>query len=245
MRLAPLAGLALLILACRTPGLPELRPIYGDEARIDGWLGDARADAEQRLAVRALGKLRLRGPRGSSRVKQVIIAERPGNLRLESLNFLGQTVSLLVTDGAQYAFYDGQAIERGSVFQDLLRDTVGLDLAPAEAVALLVAAPNLPSGQPRAIFALGDDRVAWFELSRVRFAMDGSVRTVEKLDPAGRVRWLAEYRGWRPAQGGRYPHQMVFSFPASELRAELDFDQVELNPSLDAALFSLLPEEGE
>ena len=245
MRAAQLAGLALLVLACRTPGVPELRPVQGEEARIERWLGDARADAAQRTSVRALGKLRLHGPGGSSRVKQVIVAERPGRLRLESLNFLGQTASLLVTDGERYAFYDGQAIERGRVFPDLLRDTIGLDVAPAEAVALLVAAPALPSGTPRAIFALGDDRVAWFDLERVRFARDGALRAVQTIDESGQVRWLAEYYGWGPAQGGRYPHRMVFSFPRSELRAELELEEVELNPALDAALFSLPPEGSE
>ncbi len=245
MRAARLAGLALLVLACRTTGVPQVVAVIGEDDRVRAWVGHAREAGADRSGVRAIGRLEVRGPRGSTKVRQVIIAERPDRLRLESLNFLGQTASLLVMDGEQYAFYDGKKVERGGVFPDLLRETMGLDLAPHEAVALLVASPELPSGAPQAILGQGLDRIAEYRFERLRFAGDGQLRAVESFDSAGRLRWHAEYDRWSDVPGGRYPFEMAFSFPASGVRAEIELDEVEVNPSLDPALFSLLPEGSE
>ena len=236
---AGLAALLLLVLACRTPqGLPLL-PVLGEDARLRAWLARANEDTSARLAVRAIGHMKLEGPRGSARVRQVIVAERPARLRLESLNFLGQTANVLVTDGERYAFYDGSAIERGGVTPDLLQRYLGLDLAAQEAVTLLVAGPRLPEGAPEGVLGRGDERVAVFASERVHFDAAGELRQVESLDASGRVRWRAEYDRWREVPGGRYPYAMTFTFPASDLRAEFELDEVELNPAIDAALFSL------
>jgi hypothetical protein len=37
--------------------------------------------------------------------------------------------------------------------------------------------------------------------------------------------------------GGRYPFNVVLSFPATQLRAELELSAVELNSQLEASLF--------
>ena len=238
-------ALTLAILACRTPIGPELRPVTGEQERVQAWLLRAREEAQGRTGVRAIGRMRISGPDGSGRVKQVIIAQRPRRLRLESLNFLGQTASVLVTDGENYAFYDGKDVQRGDVSPDLLRDYAGLDVDPEEAVALLVASPRLPAGSPSAVFGRGAERVALYESGRVHFSPEGELIAIEALDPGGRVRWRAEYSRWREVAGGRYPYQIVFDFPMSQVRAELELQDVEVNPPLDKSLFSLLLEGRE
>ena len=220
-------------------------PVLGEEQLIQAWLGSARSEAATRVGVRAIGRVRLEGPRGSSRVRQVIIAQRPGQLRLESLNLLGQTASLLVTDGERYAFFDGRSVERGGVFPELLRDTLGMDVAPHEAVALLLAAPELPDRAPLQVLGRDDQRLAVYASEQVGFAGDGELVEVAAIGPDGSVRWRSEYSEWRDAGAGRYPHRMVFSFPATALRAEIELDDVELNPSLSNDLFVLPPEGSE
>ena len=88
-------------------------------------------------------------------------------------------------------------------------------------------------------------RVALFEHSRVHFGSGGELAGVEALDARGQVRWHATYDRWRDVPGGRYPYSMVFHFPMRQLVAELELDSVELNPTLDPALFSLPPEGSE
>jgi hypothetical protein len=239
VRALGLALLAAAVVACRTPAGPPLAILPGEEERVRGWVAAASESGARRVGLRAIGHLRLEGPGGSGRVKQVILAERPASLRFESLNFLGQTASLLVTDGEHFAFYDGERIERGRVTPTILRDTVGLDVEPAEAVDLLMASPSLPDAAPAAVFGRANERVAHYPMERVHFDGAGQLEGVERLDDNGQVRWRAQFGSWRDLPGGRYPYAMVFSFPTTQLRAELEFDDVELNPVLDQALFSL------
>jgi hypothetical protein len=244
MRAGPAALLgALLVLgACRTVELPPAPiRITGEEERIGRWLERARSAGSARRALRAFGTLKLESASGSGSVKQVLIAERPTHLRLESLNFLGQTQLLLVTDGSSFWFFDGRTLDRGQLSEELLRQRLGLDLGPDEAVAVLLAAPRLEEGAPLEILAVGEERIARFAGQRVRFSADGDLRSVEVLDPEGGLRWSARYEHWRAVGGDRYPFEMVLRFPLTALRAELRMEEVELNPTLDSELFVLPP----
>lgn len=204
-----------------------------------GWVERARQDGRSRHAVRAVGKLRLRGPSGSGSLKQVLVAERPAQLRLEGLDFLGQIANLLVTDGDEFAFFDGRAIERGGVSADVLRLHMGLDVEPDEAVELIVVSPALPVQAPNTVLGRGDERVLEYPGERLHFSAEGELAGVDALHADGRVRFSARYERWRNVPGGRYPYAMRFHFPASELSAELELEEVEINPVLDRALFSL------
>jgi hypothetical protein len=197
----------------------------------------------ERRSVRAFVKLRIDSEQGKGTVRAVIVAERPDRLRLETLNLLGQTQTLLVVDGKSFAFYEGRgAVERGVTDPQVLRLRLGLDVEPLEAVALLLAAPALPAESPRQIWALrgaaaGSERRAEFAAGSVRFAGEGELREVASLDARGRLRWQAAFEGWRDVSGGRYPSELRIQFPETGLRAELSVEEVELNAALDDQLF--------
>jgi hypothetical protein len=233
--------LALFLGGCRTLDGPALVPVPEETDRVSQWLSRERDAAAERRSVRAFGKLVLETARGTLRVKQVVIAQQPGQLRLESQNLLGQTQSLLVLDGGRFSFYDGSAIEHGAVTTSLLRESVGLDLAPADAVALLLARPPFPETEVPAVFAQGELRIAAFENARVSFSSGGELRGFERLEADGSLRWRADFAGWRDLANGRYPFAMQLEFPATELRARLEFQEAVLNPALLESLFRLEP----
>ncbi len=216
---------------------PELRPVVGEDARIRTWLERLSAEGESRRSVRAVGKLRLDSRDGRGRVKEVVLAERPGRLRLESLGLLGNTLTLLVTDGESFSYFDGRSLEGGPVSPDVLHERLGLALAPDEVVEVLLGSPLRPHWPPTAILGSGQEREVWLPDQRVRLSAAGELRSLETLGPSGEVRWRAEYGEWRDVPGGRYPFFVALYFPASELRAELRFTDVELNPALEPSLF--------
>ncbi|MFI5314677.1 MAG: hypothetical protein ACHQ6T_03170 [Myxococcota bacterium] len=239
MRRAARAACALAWLsgaACATGG-PPFQPVVGEDAVLRARVETAAAQASERRTLRAVGKLRLQSPDGSTSVQEVVLAERPARLRLESLNMLGQAASLLVTDGERFAFFDGKRLESGATDSGTLRQRLGLALAPSEAVRALLAAPLEVEWAPSAILGRGEEREVRLPAESLRFAPSGELSAIAALDSAGAVRWRAEYAEWRDVPGGRYPFSLVLSFPASELRAELALSQVELNPALDASLF--------
>ncbi len=237
-RLATLLA-PLTLSACITAAVPELLPIYGEEARVAAWMATARESGAARRSLRALVALRLDSPSRSGTLREVILVERPSRLRLETLNLLGQTQAVLVTNGERFSFYDGREFEHGPVGPCLLLERLGLDLRPEEAVRVLLAAPELSGEPPEMVYAQGEERIALFSRQRVRFAADGDLRAVESLDERGEVRWVAEYDGWRDVDGGRYPFAMQLSFPGTRVHAELELDSVDLNPVLAPALFTL------
>jgi outer membrane lipoprotein-sorting protein len=240
-RLARAAGALapLLLSACALFGRPPaFAPIVGEDEAMRARVERVVADAHARQTLRAVGKLRIEGPNGSGSVKQVVLAERPGRLRLESLNPLGQAATLLVTDGARYAFFDGKTLERGDVSAEVLRERLGLGLSPDDAVLALLVAPREPlDWPPTAVLGRGAEREVVMGTQSLRFAESGELAAIASLDPNGVLEWSAEYGGWRDVPGGRYPASLALWFPATRLRAELELSQVELNPPLDAALF--------
>lgn len=188
--------------------------------------------AEQRTSLRAQGRLELDVPAGGSRVDEVVLAQRPDRLRLESLSPLGQAISLLVTDGERYGSFDGSRIESGELTPTILRERVGLALEPREAVELLLAAPAAASSAPRAAFRT--DGELWVHVDGWRVGIDaaGELSALEALDASGRLRWRARYLGWRDVPGGRYPEVLSVEFPRTRVALRLSVSRAELNASL-------------
>lgn len=231
-------GWVLLGGACATPSaLPPPVPLPTRDPHVASLLERARDDSGARERMRAVATVKLHAERRSGRFREVIIAARPAQLRLETLNLLGQTQTLLVTDGERFAFWDGKRMERGPVNPEVLRHHLGLDLEPAEAVRALLAAPTIPERTPEQVFAQAGGYIVLLRPDLLRFGPAGELRGVEALDERGGTRWSVAYDGWRDTDGGRYPFDVSLRFPATELRAELSLKEVELNPDLDRSLF--------
>jgi outer membrane biogenesis lipoprotein LolB len=241
VRLIPLA--LALASGCAAPGVvPEVLTESAlaspaERARVEGWLVSLREEMAARRSVRATGKLRVESERGGGSTRAVIVAERPDRLRLETLNLLGQTQTLLVVDGENFAFFEGRSIERGLTDPDVLRFRLGLDLQPLEAVALLLAAPDLPEGAPEQVWIAGEERRAEFATHTVSFSADGELRRVSVREPGGPERWTADFADWQPAGDGRFPGSLSFEFPETGVRAELRVEAAQLNLELEPRLF--------
>lgn len=240
MRRAARAACALVLLAaaaCATPGGPPFEPVAGEDAQAQARIDATTAEAGARRSLRAVGKLKVASPDGSTSVKEVVLAERPAQLRLESLNLLGQASTLLVTDGSRYSFFDGSRLESGALVPEVLRDRLGLAFEPGEAVRALLAEPLEGARAPAEVLGRGAERLVKLPGQALRFAPTGELAELIALAPDGRVRWSAAYADWQSVPGGRYPFSLVLFFPETRLRAELELAQVELNPSLDPTLF--------
>jgi len=235
-------ALGLLLTACPgfIPPQPsgEPRTAVGaiEREQITNRLAQRIEEGSERASLRGYARVRIDSEAGKARVREVIAAERPARLRVETLNFLGQAQSLLVADGDEASFYDGREVVRGEQPAVLLR-RLGLDLEPADAIDLLLAAPRLPEAEPSDVWAVGDERIVEFERRRVRLSEQGELRRVDALDARGLVRWSVEFDAWSEVPGGRYPMVIRAYFPRTDLRAEFEFEEVQLNTPLDTSLF--------
>jgi len=117
-----------------------------------------RARQEQ---VRTLnGRVRATSWMGGDRVKAtvLVLAERPGRLRLEAEVTLQGTVAVLATDGARFAFLDTRQNElrRGPACPANVASLIRIPLAPQDVAAIL-----LGDGPPVAATPADDDQVTW------------------------------------------------------------------------------------
>ncbi|UCE86137.1 MAG: DUF4292 domain-containing protein [Deltaproteobacteria bacterium] len=241
------AALAILVATgCRTlapPAAPAvaLRP----EALFDALM----QQSEARRSLRGLARVAVDGPAGSGRGKQVLVAARPGRLRVEFLGFLNQTVALFATDGSRYDLF--QAEERfhrsGPVHAGLLFESVQVDLSPEEAVSVLLGDPGPLLGLALAPAPRAADPEVGIELVDA----GGAIRRVLRFDAAARLRraeartasgataWIVQFEDYRDVGDVAFAHTIELEVPASATRARLGFREVELNPDLPPDIFEL------
>jgi hypothetical protein len=208
-----------------------------DDPALRAALAQVEHAAESRRSLRAVGQLRLasRLARGGG-VREIVLAEHPDHLRLESQGPLGQALALLVSNGERFTWFDGEQLESGPVDPRLLRERLGLDFEPAEAVAVLLASPPA-AGLPRSAHRRADQTVVRLDGWRLGIGPGGELSALEALDAAGEVRWRARYDAWRDVPGGRYPSLLRVEFPGTGASARLELHHVELNAALDPVLF--------
>ena len=123
--------------------------------------------------LRALnGRVRATSWMGGERVRAtvLVLAERPGRLRLEAQVTLQGTVAVLATDGARFAFLDTRKNElrRGPACPANVASLIRIPLSPPDVAAILLGDAAVPDG------STADDRVTW----------DGDLG-VDVLDVAG------------------------------------------------------------
>lgn len=209
-----------------------------------------------RRALRSMGRLAVdadgAGAGGRDvhfRSRQAMVLARPARLRIEVRGLLGATLAVLTTDGERYDLFqaDDRSFESGPVHDALLWEVTGLTLTPAEAVHVILGAPQLEESlAPTAAFDVGHGRV------RVQLSDEaGSVRRLVDFDAEGRLRWLQERRAgssvawearfddYMPVDGAPLAHTLAIELREGRTRALLSLSGVELNPELSPDIFRL------
>jgi len=155
----------------RSPPIPVVsqgQPLSLVDERVERILEAHGARVAGRQGLQGTARVALSGPDFKLDRPQRIALERPARLRFEILGLFDQLAAILVTDRAQYAFFDASTgeVARGRVSSALLWNLAKIDLSPEELVGLLLAAPRPELGSLRA--------AAWLEPSgRVAVAFAG------------------------------------------------------------------------
>ncbi len=234
--------------------LPPGIPLLLDDPRPARLLEQLENRAASRTAMRGVVRMAVDSPAGSARTKQILIAQRPANLRVEVMGFFNQTLAVLVTDGRTYDLFQAQdrVRRRGPVYPELLWDVARVDLKPEQVVGLLLGTPQRPSFVHVSAAIARDDEVE-IELvddlgtvrQRLGFDADENLRRVEDRSRIGKTRVHIRYDHYRDTPQGSFAHSIDLDFPLWETQAELTFGEVELNPELPEGIFELGIPEGE
>ena len=204
--------------------------------------------AKTRHALRATARLKVDSPDLRFRRPQRLLLRRPASLRVEIQGLFGQVAGVLATDGQHFEWLDvsERRVVRGEVEPGLLGRLARIDLAPDEAVTLLLGVP-----QPSPGFVQREARGAQDRGIEVVFVAPGGRREIFGFDALGQLRRLqrfdtrgvlafeARFDAYRQIEGGRFAFKVAFDFPEDDARTSIDFESVELEPSLSDEAFVL------
>lgn len=245
-----LAGLLLLALVggCAPVVTSDGRlpaPAIEGEQLLAAWT----AQAGRYQAVQGLAKVKVKTPKRSASGTQVIIAQRPGQLRAETLSPFGTTMLLLATDGtdlgvlvpSQNRYYFGQA-DAGNIGLFTKIPVGPVDLvnillynAPVKAFRK-VAAWHLPDGGwVVGLSRWGGRQELVFDPQRRLIAM----RYFEGGEPVLTI----NYNDF-PEGGPVFPRQISLQLYKYDVEARMTFDEVELDRLPNPGLFQLEPPAG-
>jgi hypothetical protein len=236
-----LLGLALGCSSARDYALVE-RADLGDADAIYRALVTRAAAVE---SLRLYGRMDLEGPQLVHKGNVALVARRPSALHVEALSSNDLTLALLVTDGADWIWYERA---RGTCLKGPWQDEVRLGalrlpVSVARFLSLLQAAPVLG--------AVDDLRLWWDPESsqRVVQARGQGVEVLHFLDGRGfvtRTRLRQPEVGWidvryderRTIDGHRLPARLRLTLP-DERQARLDWRSLQANVPIPDAAFTL------
>lgn len=239
-------------------GCPRVPP--ADLSRDPSALLDQVRGAQERVRrVRGSARVRISSPGASGSAVEFAAAEKPDRVHLETLDFFGNPVAVLVAAGGRFGFHDARAnvFYRGDATPENVSRLLPVVIPVEELVVILCgSAPILP-GTPLEVTAkddlllltigLGDvgqrlavGERASVEWSRVRRALPARGAPASEASPA----YDLEFDGFGLRSGARFPSEVKLDAPSGKSRIQLAWRDVEVNPDLDPALFRFEPPRG-
>jgi hypothetical protein len=252
----PRAAAVLAVLALALTACPRVPP--ADLSRDPSALLDQVRGAQDRVQrVRGSARVKISSPGGSGSAIEFAAAEKPDRVRLETLDFFGNPVAVLVAADGRFGFHDARAnvFYRGDATPENVSRLLPVVMPVEELVVILCGSAPLLPGAPLEVsvkddlllltIGLGEvgQRIAIgerasVEWSRVRRA-GGS--TVSEAAPA----YDLEFGGFHELGAVRFPSEVQLDAAAAKSHIRFAWrDDVQVNGTVAAGLFHLEPPRG-
>jgi hypothetical protein len=198
---------------------------------------------QQFHSLRTLARLDYAGPEGKSGFQEAILVQRPDQLRLETLSFLGAIMIVTVNDQEILGYLPRDDVFlRGQRSKENLRrlTKLPLPLEVGEVTALLLGLPPVNTGatpQPNGNslsfpVADGDQDVVAFETN------DPVPTRWERRNAGGEAEISVKFSDYVPTPAGLFPLRIAIESAIQKRRLEIRYQEPELNASLPAENFS-------
>ncbi len=238
-------GLTLAAAALALAGCPPRAPppdLSLDPAEL---LAQVRAAQAQVASVRGEARLRIETESGSGTVRAFLAARKPDRAYVETVDFFGNTVSVLATAGGELSLYDARArvLYRGAATPENLARLVPIRLSATDLATLLCGSAPLVAGEPvRADPGRGHVtlEIAGREESEVLRIGAGAKVLSASRRPAGGGQggWELAFRAFDAFEGRRFPGEVALSARGAAVSMRLTWVEVEPGAGVEDALFS-------
>lgn len=217
-------------------------------------LEQVRTRAAQIGSISARAKVRgTMGDEGFS-LDEIILAQKPGDLRLESLGPFGGTQLLLaVRDGLAHVFTPSDRVCCvGEATVEVLADWIFMPIRPSEIVDILLGVPagddvesirgvtGPVEGAFRVELRKRDGRSGrfWFEVGTLRLVR------AELVGSGDAYGVDVQYGDYHEIDGIDFPCRIELSCPGMDSRFRIVMRDIEINAAIDEDLFGLVPPPG-
>jgi hypothetical protein len=245
------------VLGLALAGCPRVPP--PDLSRDPSALLDQVRSAQERVQrVRGTARVKISSPDGSGTAIEFAAAEKPDRVHLETLDFFGNPVAILVAADGRFGFLDARAnvFYRGDATPENVSRLLPVVLPVEELVVILCGSAPLLPGRPLEVgvkddlllltIGLGDvgQRVAVGERASVEWSR------VRRAVPAGSAGEVApaydlEFDDFLLRAGVRFPSEVQLDAPSGKSRIRFTWrNDVQVNGILDPALFRFEPPRG-
>lgn len=215
----------------------------------------AQVERTQALVTRIRGEARVKveSPAGSATVTQLLMAERPDRLRLDTLDFFGNPAAVLVADAGRFALLDLRegVFLRGAATPENLARLLPFAMPAEELVQLLCGAAPISPGRPTevapgdAVARLtieGDDRVQRLDVGEGAAVHASTVTPRAGAAPASLYR--VAFDRFSPLAGRPFPGEVRLVAPSTRVRVRLSWKEIEANGVFSDGAFTLAPPPG-
>jgi outer membrane lipoprotein-sorting protein len=212
-------------------------------------LAEIRDRFQALQGIKGLAHVRVSAPGKYFTAQEVILARRPGFLRLESLSALGTPHFYLVTNGPElFIYHPGEnRYYRGASTAQHLSSILPVALEPEEIIAHLLGGFPILSYYEEASVQYHAQEDLWF-LQLTRFS--GKERQTIGIHRQSRNVLSAEYRlhgttrrlsfsDFRPAPELLFPYKIHFESPEAKTRFTVEYTDLETNPAWEDQDFHL------
>jgi len=205
--------------------------------------------------LKGIAKIKVESPDKKFSVKEIIIAKRPGCLRLETLSPLGQPEFFAVTDGSDLFFFSPSENKfyRGITSPEHVSRFIPLNLSLEEMVSLILGKVPLIDYDPEQVKCAVEGVLLMVNLC----AKDGDSTQTLKVDTQnkravgieiyGQERSLtlaAEYGNYQKIGETIFPLEISISMPQDGSKVKISFKTIEFPSVIDPGEFKLIPPQG-
>ncbi len=200
--------------------------------------------------LKATAKVTIESPDRKGSVDELIAASRPADLHLETLDFFGRPLAVLVTSGGRFSLFDSEknAFYRGPATAANLARLLPMSMPPADVVSILLGdAPRI--APTKLTLTLDDDRRAY----RVSASSDAATQSllvstrdlrVIESEIRGTPSYSLVYSDFVEDPFRAFAHRLRFTAGDQPLSVEVALSDVEVNPPADPAMYVLDPPPG-
>jgi outer membrane lipoprotein-sorting protein len=201
-------------------------------------------------AVKGSARVQVKSPRGGGETGAFIAARAPGDVHLELLDFFGTPTQVLVSDGHTFGLYqrDKGTYTRGAATAAAISRLLPVDVSAEDMVAILLGRTPRLAVAPTSVVPDEDAQayrvtLVQGERKQTLFIHPRSKRVLRSiLEGPGGYSLLFEQP--LDAAGVPFARKVTFQDATSTVVLRWNTQDVELNTTLDAALFHMEPPEG-